>query len=158
MADDEVIDDEILDDDEVDVDDADLDDDAMDGDDEEVFEVDPLDDLESEDDGPAPVRDRRSSDDDDDDEEEAYPDDVEEDLDTILRDRITAGTDEEDEDEEAPVDDRTEAGDRVAPRAAEEHSCPACFLLVRRSQFSSKRTDCPGGFDGDDCPMKATFA
>ena len=91
-------------------------------------------------------------------EEEADPDDVEEDLDTILRDRITAGTDEEDEDEEAPVDDRTEAGDRVAPRAAEEHSCPACFLLVRRSQFSSKRTDCPGGFDGDDCPMKATFA
>jgi hypothetical protein len=55
------------------------------------------------------------------------------------------------------VEDRAEGGDRVAPRAAEEHACPTCFLLVRRSQFSTKRTDCPGGFDGEDCPMKARF-
>ncbi|MCB0958314.1 MAG: DUF4193 family protein, partial [Acidimicrobiales bacterium] len=52
------------------------------------------------------------------------------------------------------TDDRTEGGDRVAPRAAEEFSCNECFLLVRRSQFSAKRTDCPGGLDGDDCPVK----
>jgi hypothetical protein len=104
------------------------------------------------------VRERRAGEDDEDDDEEADPDDVEEDLDTILRDRITAGTEEDDEDDEVPVDDRAEGGDRVAPRAAEEYSCPTCFLLVRRSQFSSKRTDCPGGFDGDDCPMKAQFA
>jgi len=56
--------------------------------------------------------------------------------------------------DEAPVDDRTEGGDRVAPRAAEEFSCSECFLLVRRSQFSTKRTDCPGGLDGADCPVK----
>lgn len=46
----------------------------------------------------------------------------------------------------------------MAPRAAEEFSCPECFLLVRRSQFSAKRTDCPGGLDGEDCPMKQRFA
>jgi len=97
----------------------------------------------------------RSGDDDEDEDDDVDPDDVEEDLDTILRDRIAAGADEdEDEDEEAPVDDRAEGGDRVAPRAAEEFSCNECFLLVRRSQFSAKRTDCPGGLDGADCPVK----
>ena len=93
-----------------------------------------------------------------DDEDEADPDDVEEDLDTILRDRIAAGADEDDEDDEDVPVDQPEGGDRVAPRAAEEHSCPECFLLVRRSQFSVKRTDCPGGLDGEDCPMKLRFA
>jgi len=67
--------------------------------------------------------------------------------------------DDEDEEEEAPPasakgHDRTDGGDRVAPRAAEEFPCNECFLLVRRSQFSAKRTDCPGGLDGEDCPVK----
>ena len=55
------------------------------------------------------------------------------------------------------TDDRADGGDRVAPRAAEELPCPECFLLVRASQFSAKRTDCPGGLDGEDCPMKPRF-
>jgi hypothetical protein len=114
---------------------------------------------EVEDTGPVPVRPRARADDDEEDDEEADPDDVEEDLDTILRDRITAGTDEEEEeDEDIQVDDRSESGDRVAPRAAEEHACPECFLLVRRSQFSARKTDCPGGLDGEDCPMRQQFA
>ena len=114
-----------------------------------------LDDEEEE--PPAPTKGRTGSDEDEDDDEEADPDDVEEDLDTILRDRIAAGADEDDEDEEAGVE-TPDTGDRVAPRAAEEHACPECFLLVRRSQFSARRTDCPGGLDGDDCPMKAQFS
>ena len=121
-------------------------------------------DVEEPDAEPVPARPRAKAgaaagDDEEEDDEEADPDDVEEDLDTILRDRIKAGTDDdEEEDEDLPVDVRTEGGDRVAPRAAEEHACPECFLLVRRSQFSTRRTDCPGGLDGDDCPMMAKFA
>ena len=66
--------------------------------------------------------------------------------------------DEDQDDEGAPRDERAEGGDSVAPRAAEEFSCNECFLLVRRSQFSAKRTDCPGGLDGDDCPVKRELA
>ncbi len=82
---------------------------------------------------------------------------VEEDLDTILRDRIAAGTDAEEEEEEVATEERTETGDRVSPRKPEEVSCPECFLLVRRSQFSTRRADCPGGLDGADCPMMKVF-
>ena len=104
---------------------------------------------------PPPPAKGRSGDDDDEDDDDVDPDDVEEDLDTILKDRIAAGADDDDEDdEEAPVEDRSDGGDRIAPRAAEEFSCNECFLLVRRSQFSAKRTDCPGGLDGEDCPVK----
>lgn len=107
----------------------------------------------------APVVEKaRSTDDEDDDEDDPHPDDVEEDLDTILRDRIASGTDEEeDEDEEVVTDDRSETGDRVSPRRPEEVSCPECFLLVRSSQFSGRRADCPGGLDVGDCPMPAVF-
>lgn len=132
--------------------------------DDEALVVVPIDDLETDtlvEDGPAipaPARpERPATDDEDDDEDVVDPDDVEEDLDTILRDRIAAGTDEEDEDEEVPNDDRTETGDRVSPRRPEEVSCPECFLLVRRSQFSTRRADCPGGLDGADCPMMQVF-
>ena len=100
---------------------------------------------------------RPAADDDDDDEDVVDPDDVEEDLDTILRDRIAAGTDAEEEEEEVGTEDRTETGDRVSPRRPEEVSCPECFLLVRRSQFSTRRADCPGGLDGADCPMMKVF-
>jgi hypothetical protein len=162
MADDELLDDaidveegaDLLEDDELE--DDELEDDEL-ATDLVVEDPDaPLVEDDDEDEEPAPLPTKaRAGEDDDEDEEEADPDDVEEDLDTILRDRIAAGADEDEEDEdEAPVDDRTEGGDRVAPRAAEEFSCGECFLLVRRSQFSTKRTDCPGGLDGADCPVK----
>ena len=99
------------------------------------------------------------SDDDEDDEDEADPDDVEEDLDTILKDRIAAGSDDDEDEEEGEivVDDRSGEGDGVSPRRPEEVSCPECFLLVRRSQFTARRTDCPGGLDSPDCPMTRVF-
>jgi hypothetical protein len=172
MADDELIEDEIdvpdelaedldaeLEDDDLDDeidDDLDADDDVVPDEDLVATVVDEGEEVEEE--APAPVK-GRAGDDDEDDDDDVDPDDVEEDLDTILKDRIAAGADDEDEDdEEAPVDDRAEGGDRVAPRAAEEFSCNECFLLVRRSQFSAKRTDCPGGLDGDDCPVKRELA
>ena len=66
------------------------------------------------------------------------PDDVEEDLDQILRDRIAAAPDEEDEDEEAAVDteDRTEAAGRVPARAPGEFVCQSCFLVKHPSQLA----------------------
>ena len=91
-----------------------------------------------------PEKARPAADEEEDDDDVVDPDDVEEDLDTILRDRIAAGTDEEEDDEEAPVDDRADTGDRVSPRRPEEVSCPECFLLVRRSQFSSRAHRLPG--------------
>ena len=139
----EDLDDEVLADDDLEDDDIVTDDVAKD--EEEVASVDP-------------VRGKaRTSDDDDEDDDEADPDDVEEDLDTILRDRIASGVDDdEDDDEDAPVEP-SESGERVSPKAATEYACPECFLLVRQSQFSARRSDCPGGLDGNDCPMKAQF-
>lgn len=164
MADDDLLDEEIDVEEDAGLLDEDLDDDDLDdelaedlgddvvADDDLVAAV--VDDEDEDEPVPAPVK-GRAGDDEDDDEDDVDPDDVEEDLDTILRDRIAAGADDDDEDdEEAPVDDRSDTGDRVAPRAAEEFSCNECFLLVRRSQFSAKRTDCPGGLDGADCPVK----
>ncbi len=152
--------DDELDEDEIDEDAIEAD--AIDGDDLlPGAEDEELVDDEEDEDEPAPVKADRpkaaSDDDEEDDDDEADPDDVEEDLDTILKDRIAAGTDEEEDDEELVTEDRTETGDRVSPRKPEEISCPECFLLVRSSQFSTRRNDCPGGLDTSDCPMPALF-
>ena len=59
------------------------------------------------------------------------PDDVEADLDRILKDRlVTAEDDDDDEDEDEP-DERGDPGDRLQPKRADEQLCPNCFLLVR---------------------------
>ncbi|MDP4703324.1 MAG: hypothetical protein NWR88_08590 [Ilumatobacteraceae bacterium] len=72
------------------------------------------------------------------------PDDVEEDLDKILKDRLVAADDVpiEDDDEEGEVDERNTDGDRLQPRQAGEEMCSQCFLLVRRSA-----PNCPVGDD-----------
>ena len=81
----------------------------------------------------------------DDDEDEVDPDDVEADLDTILKDRIAANDDEEDEDEEeaAPTgrasDTGDEAGGRVAPRKAGEFVCSSCFLVKPNTQLADAK-------------------
>lgn len=185
MADDEVLDDDatpvVADDDEEEVGEAeepeeegfdeDLDDTGdLDGDDVVVAvgvvgddveaDVAAIEEADEEDDLTTPAgkaKAKAKADEGEDDDDEADPDDVEEDLDTILRDRIAAGTDDDDDEEDEIVVDQPEGGDRVAPRGAEEYSCPECFLLVRASQFSTRRTDCPGGLDGADCPMKQRF-
>ena len=82
-----------------------------------------------------------------DDEDLVDPDDVEADLDTILKDRLVAAEDTPDEDEEeAEPEERGEAGDRLQPKRADEQLCPSCFLLVRRTAPS-----CPMG--DEDCPL-----
>ena len=77
----------------------------------------------------------------------ADPDDVEADLDTILKDRIAAA-DDDDEDEErgGAAGPTADAPDGVVPKRANEFMCLACFLLVNRSQFGPERQAAvPGG-------------
>ena len=85
-----------------------------------------------------PVRRSVASEDEDEDDDMLAPDDVEADLDTILKDRLVAAEDETNEDEEEP-EDRSEAADRLQPKRADERLCSTCFLLVR-----PERADVPG--------------
>ena len=73
------------------------------------------------------------------------PDDVEADLDRILKDRMVTVDEDEDEDDVEP-EDRGEGGDRLQPKRADEQLCPSCFLLVRASAPA-----CPVGDDA--CPI-----
>jgi hypothetical protein len=75
------------------------------------------------------------------------PDDVEADLDRILKDRLVTADEDEDEDEEADEpEDRADGSDRLQPKRADEQLCPQCFLLVRASAPT-----CPVGDDA--CPI-----
>ena len=74
------------------------------------------------------------------------PDDVEADLDAILKDRIAA-SDDDDEDE---PEDRTDpdSTERVAAKSAEEFTCTTCFMIVHPRQFGRLgRLVCPEGYD-----------
>ncbi len=118
------------------------------GDDEEVFDDDETDEGDDDDDEAAksgPVRRSVATDDEDDDDDIIAPDDVEADLDTILKDRLVAAEDETNEDEEE-VEERGEQADRLQPKRADEQLCPNCFLLVRQTAPM-----CPIG--DDDCPL-----
>jgi hypothetical protein len=147
LAEDDIIVDEEVDPDELDPDD--LADDLLDEDDEAfVAEEDDFDDEEEEADDLSPAARRKASDDEDDD-DLTTPDDVEADLDTILKDRLVAGDDVPvDDEEEQEVDERSTDGDTLQPRRADEEMCKSCFLLVRRSA-----PNCPVG--DDDCPIFA---
>lgn len=141
----EDLDPEELDEDDLVVDDEfAADDDEFAADDDDVEEVDDLADTPRR---PAPVV-AKDSEEDDDDEDMLTPDDVEADLDTILKDRLVANDDGQDEDEEgAEIDDpRSEPGDRLQPKRPDEQLCPTCFLLVR-----AKAPNCP--MDDDSCPI-----
>jgi len=89
---------------------------------------------------------RRVNDDEDEDDDLVAPDDVEADLDTILKDRLVTVEESMDEDEEVEVDDRAGDGDRLQPKRADEQLCQRCFLLVRRNA-----PGCPVGDDA--CPL-----
>ena len=83
---------------------------------------------------------RPATDDDDDDEDLVDPDDVEADLDTILKDRLVAAEDEADEDdEEVEVDDRGDPVDRILPKRPGEFVCQSCFLVKHPSQLADAR-------------------
>lgn len=133
--------------------DDDLDEEALVEDDEFGEIDDPFDadaDAESEEDDEAetegPVRKSVSAEEEDDDDDIIAPDDVEADLDTILKDRLVAADDEGGEDEEDEPEDRSESSDRLQPKRADEQLCPSCFLLVRNSA-----PICPVG--DDECPL-----
>ncbi len=89
---------------------------------------------------------RKAGDDEDDDDDMVAPDDVEADLDTILKDRL-ASEDTAAEDEEAvETEDRSGADDELQPKRADEVLCSGCFLLVRKGAPT-----CPVG--DDSCPV-----
>lgn len=90
-------------------------------------------------------RKRRSNDDDEDDDDLITPDDVEEDLDKILKDRL-ASEDVDAEEEEEEVEDRGSTDDGLQPKRPDEQLCTSCFLLVRESA-----PQCPVG--DELCPI-----
>jgi hypothetical protein len=82
------------------------------------------------------------SDDEDDDvvdlDEELHPDDVEEALDVVLRERTAAAGLEDEEDDEAEPDDRGEGGTKIVPRRPGEFLCSSCFLVLPRNQLADE--------------------
>jgi hypothetical protein len=104
-----------------------------------------LDDDEDDDDSMGATIVRKPGDDDDDDDDMVAPDDVEEDLASILKDRLASEDLPAEEDEVVETDDRT-ADDALQPKKADEVQCTNCFLLVRNSAPS-----CPMG--DDTCPL-----
>ena len=152
MADDEIVDavDEEVEDDDINEEEFDADAEDEDSEFEDSDEVEAeveADDDDDDDDSSANSR-RQSKDDEDDDDDLVNEDDVEADLDTILKDRMVTVEDNEDEEEETPVvvDNSAEAVEGVQPKRSDEKVCPSCFLLVR-----SGAPTCPVG--DDDCPI-----
>jgi Domain of unknown function (DUF4193) len=86
-----------------------------------------------------------ASDDDDamDLDEELHPDDVEEPLDVLLKERTASATledEEEDlEDEEVDVDERGDGPTKIVPRRPGEFLCSSCFLVLPRSQLADEK-------------------
>jgi hypothetical protein len=146
-------------DDEQDVDDEDVDDDDLiDEDIDIVDDVDDDDEIAGEDeaavaeipDDPAaivevpvatPVVEEGDEEDDEvvDLDEELHPDDVEEALDVVLRERTAAAGLEDEEDEEAEPDDRGEGGTKIVPRRPGEFLCSSCFLVLPRNQLADEK-------------------
>ena len=75
---------------------------------------------------------RPKREDEEEEEEDLNPDDVEADLDAILKDRIAAADDDEEEDEEVVPEPRAPAdiAEGVTPKKANEFMCTGCFLLL----------------------------
>lgn len=133
--------------------DEDLDEEALVEDDEFPEIDDPFDadadvdvDEEEEAETEGPVRKSVTAEEEDDDDDIIAPDDVEADLDTILKDRLVAADEDGGDDEEDEPEDRSESSDRLQPKRADEQLCPSCFLLVRNSA-----PICPVG--DDECPL-----
>jgi Domain of unknown function (DUF4193) len=138
IDDDDDLDDDLIVEDDVDVDDV-LDDDLI-VDDDDVIAIpdDPAAIVEV----PVATPIVEESDDEDDDvvdlDEELHPDDVEEALDVVLRERTAAAGLEDEEDEEAEPDDRGEGGTKIVPRRPGEFLCSSCFLVLPRNQLADE--------------------
>lgn len=97
----------------------------------------------------APVaRKAKGEEDEEDDEDLRTEDDVEADLDAILREKLTAAEESplEEDEEDVVVDDKTDGMERLQPRRPDETQCTQCFLLVRNSA-----PGCP--VEDDACPL-----
>ena len=69
--------------------------------------------------------------------EELHPDDVEEALDVVLRERtVAAGLEGEEDEEEA--DEPGEGGTKIVPRRENEFLCRSCFLVLPRHQLADE--------------------
>ena len=131
-----------------DLDDADLDDDD---DDELVDDADVLvvefdgaetpavveDDDEDEDGAAAAVKPAEDDEEIIDLDEELHPDDVEEALDVVLRERTAKARLEDDEEDDEP-DERGEVGNRIVPRRPGEFVCSSCFLVLPRHMLADE--------------------
>jgi hypothetical protein len=134
---DEIVEEIDLDGEEIDV----LDDEPLLADDDDV-----VDDDDDDDDSLGSTVVRKPGDEDDDDDDMVAPDDVEEDLASILKDRL-ASEDLPAEDDEVPEsDERGMSDDALQPKRTDEVLCSSCFLLVRKNAPS-----CPVGDDA--CPV-----
>jgi len=96
----------------------------------------------------ADVAGKKVADEEDDDDDLRTEDDVEADLDAILREKLTAAEEVplEDDEEEVVVDDKTDGLERLQPRRPDEIQCTQCFLLVRKGA-----PGCP--VEDDACPL-----
>jgi hypothetical protein len=80
-----------------------------------------------------------ATDDEEEDEEELDPDDVEADLDSILKERLVVVEDEEEEEDEAPDPEDKGESTKVRPRAPGEFVCQSCFLVKHPSQLADDK-------------------
>ena len=153
-AEDEFAEDEEIEDLDEELADDDIVDDDLPEDLEETFEADDLEVFEEDEEEdtaavvPAKTRAKPAAEDDDaeegdEDDEDLNPDDVEADLDTILKDRLVVVDDEDDDEDEVPeVDERGEST-KVRPKSPGEFVCQSCFLVKHPSQLAdAKRQYC----------------
>ncbi len=87
-----------------------------------------------------PIVEETEEDDDDDVvdlDEELHPDDVEEALDVVLRERTVAAGLEGEEDDDEP-DEPGEGGTKIVPRRENEFLCRSCFLVLPRHQLADE--------------------
>jgi hypothetical protein len=67
-----------------------------------------------------------------------HPDDVEEALDVVLRERTAAvGLEDEDDDFDEPAEGG-EGGTKIVPRRDNEFLCKSCFLVLPRHQLADE--------------------
>lgn len=121
----------------------DLDDEPLLGEDDDIVDDDT---DEDDDDSMGATIVRKAGDDDDDEDDMVAPDDVEEDLAEILKDRLASEDLPAEEDEVAEIDDRGAGDDALQPKRADEVQCSVCFLLVRPNAPACPMSD-------DMCPV-----
>ena len=75
--------------------------------------------------------------------DELHPDDVEEPLDVLLKERTAAATLEDDEEEveeeEVDTDERGDGPAKILPRRPGEFLCTSCFLVLPRNQLADRK-------------------